>query len=123
MRKFTLVAAALMMFIPGLLYLVAPQMMLDVPAIKLQSVNDHHLVRAAYGGGFLGIAALFVLGAVRPRHEQASLLAVCFLLSGFAAGRIYSIAIDGVPSLLFVGVLCAEVLFASLAVASLRRRV
>ena len=120
MKRLTLVGAGLMMLIPGLLYQFAPQMMLDVPAIKLQSVNDHHLVRAAYGGGFLGIAGLFLLGVVLPEHEKTSLLAASFLLAGFAIGRVYSIFVDGVPSMLFVGVLGAELLFATLAIRSLR---
>ena len=120
MTKFTLFGAGLMMLVPGLLYLVAPEIMLSAPAIQLRSVNDHHLVRAAYGGGFLGIAALFLLGAVRPAYARTSLLAVAFLLSGFAFGRLYSIAVDGVPTALFLAVLVAELLFAALAVNSLR---
>ena len=120
MARFTLFGAGLMMLVPGVLYLVAPQMMLDVPAIRLQSVNDHHLVRAAYGGGFLGMAALFLLGAVKAGHARTSLLAVAFLLPGFAVGRVYSIVVDGRPTPLFLGVLAAEICFALLAAASLR---
>lgn len=121
MKKFTLIGASLMMLIPGFLYLVMPQMMLDAASIQLVSVNDHHLVRAAYGGGFLGIAALFGMGAVYPAYERASLMAIAFLLSGFAIGRLYSLVFDGAPAVLFVGVLFAEVLFAALAVLTLRK--
>lgn len=109
-----------MMFIPGVLYLLVPQMMLDAASIQLVSVNDHHLVRAAYGGGFLGIAALFGIGAIRPTYEHTSLLAIVFLLAGFAVGRICSIVMDGAPAVLFLIVLCAEILFAAMAVLVLR---
>lgn len=121
MPKLTLLGASLMMFIPGILYRVAPQFMLDVPAIRLQSVNDHHLVRAAYGGGFRGIASPFALGAFRPKFEESSLLAVVLLLFGFAIGRIYSIVVDGVPHVFFLGVLAAELSFATSAALALRR--
>lgn len=121
MKKFVLIGAALMMFIPGLLYLVAPQMMLEPPAIKLQTINDNHLVRAAYGGGFLGIAALFILGVVQRVYERTSLLAIALLLFGFALGRVFSIVVDGTPAVLFLGVLIAELIFGSLAVVVLRK--
>ncbi len=121
MVKFTLFGAGLMMLIPGVLYLVSPQMMLEAPAIRLQSVNDHHLVRAAYGGAFIGTAALFLLGAFRQPFQQTSLVAVCVLLSGFALGRLVSIAVDGRPVPLYLGILAAEVFFAGLAALALQR--
>lgn len=110
-----------MMLIPGVLYLIAPQMMLDVPAIQLHSVNEFHLVRAAYGGGFLGLAALFGAGVRFRSLETSSLLAIATVLSGFALGRLYSIAVDGIPTPLFLVVLGFEVLFAALAAVALRR--
>lgn len=39
-----------MMVIVGALHLIAPQMMIEAPAIELTSVNHHHVIRAAYGG-------------------------------------------------------------------------
>ena len=110
-----------MMLIPGVVYLIAPQMMLDVPAIQLHSVNEFHLVRAAYGGGFLGLAALFGAGARFQSLEKSSLLGIAAVLSGFALGRLYSIAVDGLPTPLFLAVLGFEVLFAALAAVALRR--
>lgn len=121
MVKFTLFGAGLMMLIPGVLYLVDPQMMLEAPAIKLQSIDDHHLVRAAYGGAFIGTAVLFLLGAFRSAFQQTSLIAACVLLSGFALGRIVSIAVDGRPVPLYLGILAAEVFFAGLAALALQR--
>ena len=104
----------------GTLYLIAPQMMLATPAIQLHSVNEYHLVRSAYGGGFLGLAALFGIGARVRSLEKSSLLAIASVLSGFAFGRLYSIAVDGIPTPLFLAVLGFEVFFAALAVIVLR---
>lgn len=120
MARLTLIAGALMMFIIGVLHLVAPQMMLDTPGIRLQSVSHFHLVRAAYGGSFLGTAALFALGVFRPAWQRLSLVALACLFSGWVLGRLVSLAVDGWPSPLYLGVLAAEVLLLALAVRALR---
>ncbi len=57
-----LAGAGSMMLVVGALHLVAPQMMMEAPAIQLTTVNHRHVIRAAYGGAYLGIAALFFLG-------------------------------------------------------------
>lgn len=121
MSKLTLLGAGLMMLVVGALHLAAPQMMMDAPGIRLNSVNHLHLVRAAYGGAYLGIAALFLSGLFRPKLQDSSLLAVLLLFGGFAFGRVTSIVVDGVPVALYLAVLCFEVLFALLALLSLRR--
>ncbi len=123
MTRFTLIGAGLMMLIIGTLDLVAPQMMMEAPNIRLTSVNHLHIIRAAYGGAYLGMGVLFLLGLARPEFTKASLLAVAILFSGFAFGRIYSIAADGLPVPLYLAVLAFEVLFATLAVLALRRAV
>lgn len=121
MAKLTLYGAGLMMLVVGLLNLLAPQMMMQAPGIALTSTNHLHVIRAAYGGAYIGIAALFLLGAWRPAHRQTSLLAVLILFSGFAFGRLVSIALDGLPVPLYLGVLSAELCFALLAWLSLRQ--
>ena len=121
MSKLTLWGAGLMMLVVGGLHLVAPQMMMKEPGIELSTVNHLHVIRAAYGGAYLGIAALFLLGALRRDMQKTSLLAVAILFAGFAFGRIVSMVLDGMPVPLYLGVFSAEVLFAVLAVVSLRR--
>jgi hypothetical protein len=121
MKTFSMAGAALMMLIPGVLYLLVPQFMLATPHIQLTSVNEFHAFRSAYGGGFLGIAVLFGAGVLFRKFEQTSLLAIVLILSGFALGRIYSMAVDGIPSPLFIAVLAAEIFFAVCAVMASRR--
>lgn len=107
--------AGAMMLMVGGLHLVAPQMMMDTPAIELTSVNHHHVIRAAYGGAYLGIAALFLLGLVSRARRAFALESVSVLFTGFAFGRLVSIALDGLPVGLYLGVLAFELTFATLA--------
>lgn len=107
--------AGAMMLVVGALHLVAPQMMMEAPAIDLTSTNHHHVIRAAYGGAYLGIATLFLLGLVNRTLRASSLLAVTVLFAGFAVGRLVSMALDGVPVALYLGVLAFELMFAALA--------
>ena len=111
--RFTLLGAGLMMLVVGGLHLVAPQMMMREPGITLDTVNHLHVVRAAYGGAYLGIAALFLAGASRWLDQRAVLASVVLIFSGFAVGRVVSVAIDGRPVALYLGVLAAEVFFAA----------
>lgn len=121
MKKFALLGAGLMMLVVGALHLLAPQMMMKDPGIELTTINHFHIIRAAYGGAYLGMAFLFLLGAVKPDFTRFSLIAIAVLFSGFALGRIFSIAVDGLPVPLYLGVLTAEVFFTILAVLSLRK--
>lgn len=94
MTRFTLFGAGLMMLVVGTLHLVNPQMMMNEPGIVLSSANHFHVVRAAYGGAYLGIAALFLAGALQRIDERAALAAVLLIFGGFASGRIVSLAAD-----------------------------
>lgn len=122
MTRFALFGAGLMMLVVGALHLFDPQMMMRTPGIELGTTNHRHVVRAAYGGAYLGIAALFLAGALHRIDVRAALVAVVSIFGGFAIGRIVSIAIDGVPVPLYLGVLGAELFFAACAALALRRR-
>lgn len=117
-----LLGAGGMMLVVGALHLIAPQMMMEAPAIDLTSTNHFHVIRAAYGGAYLGIAVLFLLGLVQGSLREASLVAVAVIFSGFAFGRLVSIAMDGLPVVLYLAVLAFEVTFAILALIALRQR-
>lgn len=117
---FALGGAGAVMLVVGTLHIVAPRMMMEAPAIQLTTVNHLHLVRAALGGAFVGIAALFLIGLLQVRMRAFALLSVTVLFSGFAFGRLISIAVDGVPVGLFLGILAFELIFAVLAFFALR---
>lgn len=115
-----LAGAGAVMLVVGTLHLVAPQMMMEAPAIELTTVNHLHLIRAALGGAFVGIAALFLLGLIWERMRAFALFSIIVLFCGFAFGRLVSIAIDGVPAGMFLAILAFELIFASLAFFALR---
>lgn len=112
--------AGAVMLVVGTLHLVAPQMMMEAPAIQLTTVNHLHLIRAALGGAFVGIAALFLLGLLKDRLRAFALLSVTVLFTGFAFGRLVSIALDGLPAGMFLSILAFELIFACLAFFALR---
>ena len=120
MTRLTLFGAGLMMLVVGALHLINPQMMMKEPGIELSTVNHLHVIRAAYGGSYLGMAVLFLAGALGRLDARFALSAVAILFGGFALGRIVSIAADGLPVPLYLGVLGAEVFFAVCAVVALR---
>ena len=119
--RIAVAVAGFMMLVVGLLHLAAPQMMMEAPAIELTTVNHLHVIRAAYGGAYLGIAALFLAGLFRADLRTVSLLAIVLIFPGFAAGRLVSILVDGLPVPLYLGVLAFEVVFALLALSALKR--
>lgn len=121
MGRSTLWGAGLMMLVVGALHLLAPQMMMRDPGIELSSANHFHVVRAAYGGAYLGIGALFLAGALQRIPQRAGLVAVLLIFGGFALGRMVSIALDGLPVPLYLAVLAAELFFAAAAALALRR--
>lgn len=120
MARFVLLGSGLMMLLVGALHLIAPQMMMRELGIELSSANHLHIIRAAYGGSYLGISALFLIGALGRIDASSSLAAVVLIFGGFALGRVVSILVDGFPVPLYVAVLCAEFFFAVCALLSFR---
>jgi hypothetical protein len=85
------------------------------------TVNHLHVIRAAYGGAYLGIATLFILGALGRIHAATALISVLVLFGGFAVGRVFSMVVDGLPVDLYFRVLATEVFFALCAAFALRQ--
>ena len=67
-------------------------------------------------GGSSASQCCFGIGALCLIYQLTSLLVIVPLRAGFALGWICSIVIDGTPAVLFLGVLCAEIVFATVAV-------
>lgn len=111
-----LLSASLGIGIIGLGYLISPQFMYGLYDIDLETINEANMVRAAYGGLFLGFAVLFLLGALRDQFAKPALIALLTFMAGFASGRIISIFLDGIPSLLILSLVVFEILYSALAV-------
>lgn len=121
LAKVTLWGAGITMLVVGGLHLFNPQMMMDTPQIQLSTVNHLHVIRAAYGGAYLGIATLFLLGALGRIPVRVGLLSVLVLFGGFAVGRLFSMAVDGMPVALYFRVLGTELFFMVCAAVALRK--
>ncbi|MEM8963188.1 MAG: DUF4345 domain-containing protein [Acidobacteriota bacterium] len=115
LESIVLYSASLGIGLIGLGYLFAPESMYGLYGIGLETVNEANMVRAAYGGLFLGFGALFFLGARRGPLATPALVALLTFMAGFAVGRIVSVVVDGVPSPLILSLIAFEVVYAALA--------
>ncbi len=115
LRIAVLLSASLGIGAVGLGYLVSPQFMYGLYGIGLESVNELNMVRSAYGGLFLGFAALFLLGALSTNLAKPALIALLAFMAGFALGRTVSVFVDGIPSPLILSLIVFEITYTALA--------
>ena len=111
MKRFYLLFSAVGLLVVALSYGVAPASIL--PAIlylSVEGVDLSHVFRAIMGL-YLGMIALWVVGAFRPGFTRAAIIAEVFFMLGLAFGRVVSIMVDGPPSLLLVGYTAVEIAF------------
>jgi hypothetical protein len=104
----------------GLAFLLAPGLLrfVDLTPTSATARSD---VRAVFGGLELALAVFLGVCARRPAWHQAGLLAEALAFGGLAAGRLLSLATDGVPGALTFALWGPELLGAALAVVALRR--
>lgn len=115
LKGVVLLSASIGIGLIGLGYLISPQFMYGLYGIELETVNEANMVRSAYGGLFLGFAALFFLGVRRDQLATPSLIALLTFMGGFAIGRVISIIVDGMPSPLVLSLLVFEIIYSALA--------
>ena len=87
----------------------------------VETVNAEHIFRAVMGL-YLGQAAFWVIGAIRASVTTAALWGVVVFMWGLAFGRIFSLFVDGLPSVLLVIYLLLEIGFGVVGYLLLRRR-
>lgn len=115
LKSGVLFSASVAIGIIGLGYLISPQFMLSNYGIVLETVNEANFARSAYGGLFIGFAILFFLGALRDQFARPALIALLTFMAGFASGRIVSVFVDGMPSLLILLLIIFEIAYTILA--------
>ncbi|TAK75220.1 MAG: DUF4345 domain-containing protein [Aquabacterium sp.] len=76
--------------------------------------NVLHILRAVMGL-YLALAGFWVVGALRVRWRQASLVTVLLLCAGLGGGRVLSLLVDGPPHWLLSAYLVIEIVVASVA--------
>ena len=110
-KKILLISASLGIGSVGLGYLISPEFMYGLYNIEITSTNQFNMVRGAYGGLFLSFSILFFVGAFNKKIEFSAMVSLFVFMCGFAAGRIISIIIEGMPSFLIIGLLLFELFY------------
>ena len=91
-----------------------PDFLSDLADFQLTSTTGRNEFRAMYGGLCAAIAALHFVAAIRAQWLIQALVATIVLDVGLSTGRIFSIATDGVPGPVALGLLAGELLLIGL---------
>ena len=93
----------------ALSYGVAPAAVLPkVLDLAIEGTDLTHILRAIMGL-YLGMIVLWILGAFRSNFTRAAVIGEVFFMIGLAFGRVLSIVVDGVPSILLIGYTVVEI--------------
>ena len=93
----------------GAAFLLFPAKLAGLLDIELTSATALADVRAIYGGLALAVGASFVAGLRREEWLAPSVFLVMASSAGLALGRIYSIAVSGIPRSIILLFLVTEV--------------
>ncbi len=109
MTRFYLLFSAAGLLLVALSYGVAPAVVLPTFLdLTVVGTDQTHIFRAIMGL-YLGMIALWIVGAFRSNFSRAAVIAEIFFMLGLAFGRALSIFVDGVPSALLVAYTIVEV--------------
>lgn len=97
--------------IVGLSYGLWPEKVLPfLFDFKVESVDLNHVFRAMMGL-YLGFATYWIIGIFKEEHWRGATLSSIVFMGGLAIGRMVSILIDGIPSVVFLIGTVVEILF------------
>lgn len=97
-RKNVHLSISILIVIPvALVYGFQPQLLFDV---TINSIDEANIFKAIMGL-YLGFSSLWMLGIFKPNYWCAATIANIIFMLGLAFGRIVSLIIDGLPSLIF----------------------
>ena len=109
MTRFYLLFSAAGLLLVALSYGVAPAVVLPkFLDLTVVGTDQTHIFRAIMGL-YLGMIALWIVGAFRSNFSRAAVTAEIFFMLGLACGRALSIFVDGVPSVPLVAYTIVEV--------------
>ena len=78
-------------------YLYDPNLLLSRYELETGSIGMDNMLRSTFGGVFLAVSALFLLGFINPDHRRNALGIAMLFFAGLALGRLMSIASAGLP--------------------------
>ena len=94
------------------LYGILPQKILTTfLAFDVASVDLKHIFRGVMGL-YIGLGVFWALASRRTAWHSAGITSVILFMAGLAGGRVLSMVVDGVPSLLLVVYFFVEVAMA-----------
>ena len=97
-RKNVHLLISILIVIPvALVYGFQPQLLFDV---TINSIDEANIFKAIMGL-YLCFSALWMLGIFKPNYWYAATIANIIFMLGLALGRIVSLIIDGLPTLIF----------------------
>lgn len=99
----------------GLAYLYDPNFMLGRYGLETGSAGLDNMLRSTYGGVFVGVAAIFLFGALRDSRRRDALALAAIFMAGLAVGRLMSIASIGAPPASIMPLLYYEAIAALIA--------
>jgi hypothetical protein len=109
MTRCYLLFSAIALAAVALSYGVAPANVLPkLMDLTVEGTDLTHIFRAIMGL-YLGMIVLWLVGAFRSDFARAAVIAEIFFMFGLAGGRLLSIAVDGLPSILLIGYTAVEV--------------
>jgi hypothetical protein len=76
--------------------------------LAVEGVDLTHVFRAIMGL-YQGMIVLWILGALRSDMTRVAVISEITFMFGLAFGRVLSIVIDGMPSLLLIGYTLIEI--------------
>ena len=78
--------------------------------IKIETINLLNIFRAIMGL-YLGMAAMWIIGIIKPKFWTTATLSNVIFMGGLACGRLLSLLLDGLPSMyFFIGLILELVL-------------
>jgi hypothetical protein len=108
MTRFYLLFSAAGLLLIALGYGIAPAEVLPKALdLTVEGTDLTHIFRAVMGL-YLGMIVLWVLGAFRASLTRAAVTAEVVFMFGLALGRVLSIVVDGIPSLLLIAYTALE---------------
>jgi hypothetical protein len=120
-RQIFLLVTAIGLTPIALSYGLVPQKSLsylfDVP---VSNINGSHIFRAVMGL-YLALLSFWIVGAFRVQLRQAALYSLVVFMLGLALGRVLSLVVDGMPSLLLIGYLGLELILGILGLILLKK--
>ena len=81
----------------GIVYLYDPNILLVRYDLETGSPGMDNMLRATYGGLFLGSAFIFLVGILVPSRRRDALIFVAIFMGGNAIGRTASMVTVGAP--------------------------